>query len=187
MSESWRTYYGARGIRASWLILFFCFPLATMWLIGISTGHKTTAFSLLLNVAIFAAVALFVWRHANERVETHPDGVIVVNTWKTLHIRWEDITGLTTRHRYIALQDKQGNLYPPPERWMSMVQRNDSLMLFDMVRGPQELTGIELVLADGSTVKIDALSRRILQAISDGSSQYQQTTSHYPNYNDDTL
>lgn len=186
MPAVWRTYYGARGIRAAWLIILFCTPMFTLWVLGVATQRSLSSFSFTLYLTIFVAAGVFVWRHANERVETHPSGIVIVNTWRTHRLRWEDIAGLVTKHRYVVVEDRKGNLYPSPDQWMNMVQKDETLMLFDMVRGPQEIVGIEITCVDGRRVKVDAISRRILKAISDGSSTY-RSESPLSNLNDDIL
>jgi hypothetical protein len=70
-------------------------------------------------------------------------------------------------------------MYPPPEIWSELVKNDETLTLFDMNKGPQELTSIKLItLGEYPDVPVDAISRNILHAITVGAKTYHEQTLH---------
>lgn len=184
MHHVWKTYYGFNGIRIAWFLSVTALPVLALWYI-LTTMWGHSDFGFFIWMALFGATCTMIWRSSGLRVETYPYGIRVVNMFKTHSVSWNEISGVMMLHKYIAVKDKNGMYDPPPERWGEMIKNNETLTLFDMVRGPQELTSIELVFRNGQpNLKVDAISRNVLSALTDGANAYHKQTGHYTNIDD---
>ena len=92
MSHPWRTIYSDAGISAAHrflalsLIILAVWSLFSLWQGGVSVGR------IIVACICIALVAFGFLRYSNERLETHPWGIVFASLWKTRRVNWEDIS-----------------------------------------------------------------------------------------------
>jgi hypothetical protein len=166
----WKTVYSERGIHDAWMTTALTFPILLMWTV-LPVFSERSAAGGVAYAACVVLVPAVIWRYASVRVETHPDGVLVVNRWRSHFVPWAGVDKVEFVYRQVEL--------PADTDWDAAVARDPSLVLFDMYAGPQQISMIALRMHDGWMLMVDTVSRRSLLAISDGERQYRQARSSW--------
>lgn len=94
MSHPWRTLTSEQGVRASHRFLLLSAGIIGAWL-GISYLAEGLDSRIVFPMLICLSVVIFgTVRYGNERVETHPWGVVISSLWTTRRIPWADVSGV---------------------------------------------------------------------------------------------
>lgn len=162
----WVTVYSMKGYATAKRIAFLCLPILIAW--GLfALFVAPTGFRFFTIIVVAALVGFVLWRHANTRVELHPQGVSIVNTWKTHNIAWYAISDVNVALRNVTFHDEFGGVEPIPEVWDMLLEEEPSLVLFDMWEGPQQIAELWVTLHDGTLLFIDANDRYTMKALAD--------------------
>lgn len=160
----WKTTYSSRSFRTAAFLAVASLPLYVFWILlgALSEGRvvSTVAFFLSLGLTVFV-----IYRTMGERVETHPEGIVIVNLFKTHYIRWEEINDIHVACREVVKTLPNGQMEPPVEEWGTMVASDPKYMLFDMWAGPQEIRAMWVSLHNGDMLFIQAADRNVLDTL----------------------
>lgn len=92
MSHPWRTIYSDAGITAAHRFLALSLLILSVWcLFSIWQGGIGTE-RIIVGCTCIALVVFGFLRYSNERIETHPWGIVFASLWKTRMVKWEEIS-----------------------------------------------------------------------------------------------
>jgi hypothetical protein len=168
VNNIWRTVYSAEAIKTVWILFLTAGPILLLWgfslfFTPISSIFSTFLFGIFLVIFVTAIV-----KYSSQRVETHPDGVLIINTWNKEFVPWEMVDNICVAYKDVVSRYADGEIRPKPQVWGRLVANDNSLILFDLVRGPQRIVEIILVLKNNRKVCLDAIHRDIISILSDG-------------------